>query len=74
MTDEVTVTARDWVRGSARSKTMWLGTTLFVLSTVAQYQTAWEPLLGAWGPLLGQGLGVAISALRLVTNKPIPHK
>lgn len=74
MTEESVITKRDWVVGSAKSKTVWFGTALAVLSTVAQFQPAWEPLIGSWGPVLGQGIGVAIAGLRLITTKPIPHK
>jgi hypothetical protein len=74
MTVETEVTKRDWVVGSLKSKTMWFSFVLLVLSTVAQYQAAWEPLLGAWGPLLGQAIAVAVAALRLVTSTPVAHK
>jgi hypothetical protein len=53
---------------------MWFSAVLMLLATVAQYQSAWEPLLGAWGPLLGQAIAVAVAALRLVTATPVPHK
>jgi hypothetical protein len=53
---------------------MWFSAVLLLLSTVAQYQAAWEPLLGAWGPLLGQAIAVAVAALRLVTSTPVAHK
>ena len=74
MTVETEVTKKDWVFGSLKSKTMWFSAALLVLSTVAQYQPAWEPLFGAWGPLLGQAIAVAVAALRLVTSTPVPHK
>jgi hypothetical protein len=74
MTIETEVTKKDWVFGSLKSKTMWFSAVLLLLSTVAQYQTAWEPLLGAWGPLLGQAIAVAVAALRLVTSTPVAHK
>jgi hypothetical protein len=74
MTIETEVTKKDWVFGSLKSKTMWFSAALLLLSTVAQYQPAWEPLLGAWGPLLGQAIAVAVAALRLVTSTPVPHK
>lgn len=74
MTDESPVTTADWARGSVKSKTVWFGTALAALSTAAQWQTAWEPLFGKYGPLVGQVVGVGIIALRMVTGTPLPHK
>lgn len=74
MTDESPITTADWARGSLKSKTMWFGTALAVLSTAAQLQPAWEPLFGKYGPLVGQAVGLGIMALRVVTRAPLPMK
>jgi len=62
------------VLGSLKSKTMWFGTALAVLSTVAQNQPMWEPLLGEYGPIVGQVVGLAIMGLRVVTTKSLTEK
>lgn len=74
MTDEKIVSVGDWLRGSAKSKLVWLGTALAILSTVAANFEAWQPLFGSWGPIVGQLLGVAIVVLRALTTTPLPHK
>ena len=74
MTDEKIVTVTDWAVGSAKSKLVWLGVLLTVLSTVAANLEAWTPLFGSWGPVVGQVLGVVIIVLRAVTNTALPHK
>ena len=74
MTDEKLVAVSDWLRGGAKSKLVWLGTLLTILSTVAANFEAWQPLFGSKGPLVGQLLGIAIVVLRAVTTTPLPHK
>ena len=74
MTDEKIVTVTDWAAGAAKSKLVWLGVLLTVLSTVAANLEAWAPLFGSWGPVVGQVLGVVIVILRAVTNTALPHK
>jgi len=74
MTDENIVTVGDWLRGASRSKLVWLGALLSVLSTIAANLPAWEPLLGSYGPLIGQVLGVVIVILRAVTTTALPQK
>lgn len=74
MTDEKLVSVGDWLRGGAKSKLVWLGTLLTILSTVAANFEAWQPLFGSAGPLVGQLLGVAIVLLRAITTTPLPHK
>lgn len=74
MTDESIVTAGDWARGAAKSKLVWLGVLLTILSTVAANLEAWSPLFGSYGPVVGQVLGVVIVLLRAVTSQALPHK
>lgn len=58
-------------KGGYKSKTVWLGAILILLAGVQQALPDLTMLMGEYGPLVSAGLGLAIVALRTVTDKPL---
>lgn len=75
MTDETTVSTRDWLRGALRSRTVWINTALAVLGGL---ELAGAHLTTLFGPQVAAGVllfgSLANLALRAVTTAPLPHR
>lgn len=57
-----------------KSKTVWLGAALIAVGGLQTILPDLTQELGAYGPLVSAGLGLAIVALRTVTREPLEDK
>lgn len=57
-----------------KSKTVWLGVALLVVAGVQSALPELTDVLGAYGPLVSAVLGLAVVALRTVTDTPLLKK
>jgi hypothetical protein len=75
MTHESPITFRDWLRGAARSKTVYWNVLLAILGGLelmgGHMTTLWGQEVAATILLTGS---VANLVLRTVTTTPLPHK
>lgn len=75
MTDEFSITHKDWLRGALRSRTVWMNVALAVLGGLELMGAHLTTLFGAEvsaGILL---FGSVINlGLRAITTTPLPHK
>ena len=61
--------------GALKSKTVWLGTALIILTEVATYMPEFQELItpDVYGGIV-KAIGLAVIILRVVTTKPLAEK